>query len=180
MNLGNLATWHTRKITPYELLCRVHLSTGISMHYLCFGYELEDRKTQEKAVKHVVNDVSPQDSLNDAVKVCDKTYLLDNGKLTAKTKYAANHYFWSNIDISPASDAIVIVISNSKSYFIDKNASSVSKGFYLFAVNDVYQLGELRQLPDGKVYFIDGDDKYVINHETTEIHGKVVSILESV
>ncbi len=64
--------------------------------------------------------------------------------------------------------------------FKDKKATTVTKSFYLFAVNDVYQLGELRQLPDGKVYFIDGDDKYVINHETTKIQGKVVSILEKI
>jgi len=178
VSVGTLSTWHNRKITPFELLCRVHLVTGVSMHYLCFGYEWQDRKTQENVVEHVVNAFSSQNSLSDGVKVCDKTYLLDNGKLTAKTKYVANDFFWSNIGISPETDAVVI--SNSKSYFIDKNASTVSKGFYLFAVNDVYQLGELRQLPDGKIYFIDGDDKYVINHETTKIQGKVVSILEKI
>ena len=178
INIGTLATWQTRKTTPHELLCRIHLATGVSMHILCFGNEWEDRKAQENVVEHVANEFSPQDSLSDGVKVCDKTHLLDNGKLTAKTKYVANDFFWSNIGISPETDAVVI--SNSKSYFIDTNASTVSKGFYLFSVNDVYQLGELRQLPDGKVYFIDGDDKYVINHETTKIHGKVVSILENI
>lgn len=177
VNIGTLATWQTRKTTPHELLCRVHLATGVSMHYLCFGYEWEDRKAQEKVVERIANESSPQDSLSDGVKICDETYLLDNGKLITKNKYVANDFFWSNIGISPASDTVVI--SDNKSYFIDKKASTVTKGLYLFLVNGVFQIGKLRQLPDGKVYFIDGDDKYEINHETTEVHGKVVSILES-
>ncbi|MPY24426.1 helix-turn-helix domain-containing protein [Shewanella sp. YLB-07] len=175
VNIGTLATWQTRKTTPHELLCRVHLATGVSMHDLCFGYEWEDRKAQENDVEPVDNTCSSQDSLTDGVTGCDNTYVLDNGKLTTTTHYVANNFFWSNIGISPASD--IVIISDNKSYFIDKKALTVTKGLYLFLVNGVFQLGELRQLPDGNVYFIDGDDKYEVNPETTEVHGKVVSVL---
>jgi hypothetical protein len=178
INIGTIATWQTRKTTPHELLCRIHLATGVSMHYLCFGKEWEDRQYQQKVSPHPVSELSSADSLDSAILSCKQTYSLDNGKLTTSTKYVANDFVWSNIGIAPATDAVVF--SDNKSYFIDKSASSVSKGLYLFAVNDVYQIDELKRLPDGKVYFIDGDDKYEINPETTKIHGKVVSILERV
>jgi hypothetical protein len=178
INIGTLATWQTRKTTPHELLCRVHLATGVSMHYLCFGYEWKDRNTAKEATGHVLREASNVYLPTYSVQACEKTHHLDNGNLVKEAKYVANDFFWTNIGISPETDAVVI--SNNKSYFIDTSASTVSKGSYLFSVNDVYQIGELRQLPDGNIYFIDNDDKYEIDHETTKVHGKVVSILESV
>jgi hypothetical protein len=178
VNIGTLGTWHTRRTTPHELLCRIHLATGVSMHYLCFGKEWEDRQHQQKVCPHSVRESSSADSLDNGLLSCKQTYSLDNGQLNSITKYVANDFFWSNIGIAPATDAVVI--SDNKSYFIDKSATSVSKGRYLFAVNDVYQIGELRQLPDGKTYFYDDGDKYAIDEDTTKIHGKVVSILESI
>lgn len=178
VSIGTLATWHTRKVTPYELLCRIHLATGVSMHFLCFGREWEPKESRSNQISYAVNEVTSEYSDIDVVKPCANTFILDNGNLITKSKYIANAYFWSNTGISPDSD--VIVISDNKSYFINKKSSTVSKGFYLFSVNNVHQIGELRQLPDGKIYFFDGDDKCEINHKATNVHGKVVSILESV
>ena len=178
VSVGTLSTWHTRKVAPHELLCRIHLATGISMHYLCFGYEWEEGSTHVKQVECVDNEPVLQHSPSEDIKTCDQTYVIDNGNLTSKSKYVANSYFWSNIGISPELDSVVI--SNNKSFFIDKSALTVTKGLYLLSVNDVFQIGELRQLPDGKTYFYDDGDKYPINEDTTKIHGKVVSILQNV
>ena len=42
---GAIATWQTRNITPFELLARVHLATGVPMLFLCFGkHEYPSRK----------------------------------------------------------------------------------------------------------------------------------------
>ncbi|NRD73229.1 helix-turn-helix domain-containing protein [Shewanella sp. VB17] len=178
VSIGTLSTWQTRKVTPHELLCRIHLATGTSMHYLCFGYEWEDRKVQENTVAPAIKDNLSEQTLTNGVQACSNTYLLENGKLTAKTKYIANDFFWLNIGISPSTDAVAI--TNKASYFIDKKSSTVTKGMYLFSINDVFQIGELQQLPDSKVYYVDGSDKYPIDPNTTTVHGKVVSILESV
>lgn len=178
VSIGTLSTWQTRKITPFELLCRVHLLTGVSMHYLCFGYEWEERNNHVKETECVENEPLLQQRPSEDIKACNQTYVIDNGILTSKSKYVANDFFWSNAGISPASDSVVM--SDNKSFFIDKTATTVTKGLYLFSVNDVFQVGELRQLPDGKTYFYDDGDKYPINEDTTKIHGKVVSILQSI
>lgn len=39
LSLGTLATWQTRNTTPFELIIRVHLFTGISIPRLLFGID---------------------------------------------------------------------------------------------------------------------------------------------
>ncbi|MGI2152907.1 hypothetical protein ACROAK_08480 [Shewanella oncorhynchi] len=48
------------------------------------------------------------------------------------------------------------------------------------AINKTEQIGDLRILPDGHVYLLDASDKYQVDPNTTKIHGKVVSVLETV
>ncbi|WP_227257081.1 hypothetical protein [Shewanella baltica] len=50
----------------------------------------------------------------------------------------------------------------------------------MFVINDTYQIGDLRMLPDGHVYLFHAGYKYQVDPNTTKIHGKVVSILETV
>ena len=178
VSVGTLSTWHTRKVAPHELLCRIHLATGISMHFLCFGKEWEEGQHQRSVSLPSSSKTSNKGALDSGLQSCEQTYLLDNGQLKISSQYEANDFFWSKIGISPPSD--IVVISCSGSYFINTDIKKVTKGQYLFAINDSYQLGELRQLPDGNVYLIDGQDKYPFNTDTTKIHGKVVSILQSV
>jgi phage repressor protein C with HTH and peptisase S24 domain len=72
---------------------------------------------------------------------------------------------------------VLVIRHNQATYFVNPEINTVTKGLYLFTINDVYQIGELKQLPDGQVYLIDGNDKYQINQDTTKIIGKVVSVL---
>jgi hypothetical protein len=178
VSMGTLSTWHTRKITPHELLCRIHLATGISMHFLCFGREWEEGQQQRSINLPSSSEASNKGMLDNGLQSCEQTYELDNGQLKLSSKYVANDLFWSKIGINPPSDMVVIGLS--ELYFINVTFKKVTKGQYLFSINDSYQIGELRQLPDGNVYLIDGHDKYPFNTDTTKIHGKVVSILQSV
>lgn len=173
---GSIATWQTRNVTPFELLARVHLATGVPMLFLCFGkHEYPVRKTvklgESKAVQMQNN------TINVGISELEKISI-DHGEKKHQGYYKVSHEFLKDCGLNQAND--YVVKTESATYFINTEVKTVTKGQYLFAINDSYQLGELRQLPDGNIYLIDGQDKYPFNTDTTKIHGKVVSILQSV
>lgn len=177
---GTIATWQTRDSTPYELLIRIHLATGVPMEYLCFSSE-DDIPDVMKFAESKVPDFK-----DGAVKVATETYALptvkifaiENGLLASVSGFSVDNSFLKCFGISLEND--FAIRDNGHIKFINSNEKVVTKGSYLFSVNDNYQIGELRQLPDGKTYFYDEGEKFQINEDTTQIHGKVVSILESV
>ncbi|MFT5788042.1 MAG: hypothetical protein ACI8SJ_000137 [Shewanella sp.] len=173
---GSIATWQTRNITPFELLARVHLATGVPMLFLCFGkHEYPVRKTiklGESKAAQMQNSALSAD-INELEKIS-----IDHGERKHLGYYKVSHDFIQDCGLKLGTD--FVVKTESATYFINSEIKTVTKGQYLFAINDSYQLGELRQLPDGNIYLIDGQDKYLFNTDTTKIHGKVVSILQSV
>jgi hypothetical protein len=204
VTIGTLSTWHTRKSTPHELLCRIHLATGVSMHFLCFGKEWDDvlamrNKNQPASTSRMdfvrssdfrdeeipsflrandIAEVRTNYSIPEVTFFKSDIYSIDDGSKIKNGAYQSNAVLWEHAGVSP-NDALVIRY-NQATYFINTEIITVTKGLYLFAINDVHQIGELKQLPDGKVYFIDGDDKYQINQETTKVIGKVVSVLKNI
>jgi hypothetical protein len=204
VSTGTLGTWHARIITPHELLCRIHLATGVSMHFLCFGKEWEDveavRNETKPASTRRSASVSSSDFRDDVIPLLinpnsitevrthysipevtffkSDIYSIDDGSKIKNGAYQSNAILWEHAGVTP--DDALVIRYNQATYFINTEIKTVTKGLYLFAINDVHQIGELKQLPDGKVYFIDGDDKYQINQETTKVIGKVVSVLKNI
>jgi hypothetical protein len=210
VTIGTLSTWHTRKTTPHELLCRIHLATGVSMHFLCFGKEWEDVVAlRDKAKKSVtqslaggfssetmknpnfglfadnsdnasinVSDVTAHYSIPEVMLYKSDVYSIEGGSKLKSGAYQSNEILWEHIGVSP--NNVLVIRHNQATYFVNPEINTVTKGLYLFTINDVHQIGELKQLPDGQVYLIDENDKYQINQETTEVIGKVVSILKNI
>jgi hypothetical protein len=174
---GTLSTWTTRQTTPHELLVRVHLATGTPMEYLCFG--------TGKSFGMKLDEDSKTPS-NKPIIESDEAYKLpllnvrdiNNGQLRDIEKLRVDNGFFSINSIQPNSGDFLLK-EVGKYLFINSHETAVTKGSYLFSVNGRYQIGELRQLPDGKTYFYDDGEKHEINEDTTKIHGKVVSVLES-
>jgi len=173
---GSIATWQTRNVTPFELLARIHLATDVPMLFLCFG------KHEYPSCKPIKLGESPAVDMQNPTATADiyklKKFSIAHGKKTQVGDYRVSHDFLKDCGLAINND--FVVKAESSTYFINTDIKSVTKGLYLFAINDSYQIGELRQLPDGNVYLIDGQDKYPFNTDTTKIHGKVVSILQSV
>jgi uncharacterized protein YlzI (FlbEa/FlbD family) len=174
------------------------------MHYLCFGKEWEDVLAMRNKAKSAstsraafvsysevsddvvplllhadkATDVSGNDSMPEVSFFKSAIYSVDDGSMLKNGAYQSNTTLWDHAGVTP-NDALVIRY-NQTTYFINTEIKTVTKGLYLFTVNDVHQIGELKQLPDGKVYFIDDNDKYAINQDTTNVIDKVVSVLKSI
>ncbi|MGS0695303.1 helix-turn-helix domain-containing protein [Shewanella sp. 0m-4] len=197
INIGTLATWQTRKTTPHELLCRVHLATGVSMHYLCFGKEwippqiekpeiknwMEAPTVKADEQKYFNRNKKQRIPLHDwMLKESDsKAYLsvfeIDEGDMKRVDKIKINDEFLTLFSIDD--DGLSISIKDTH-YFIDPKITTITKGQYLFRVNDSYQLGELRHLPDGNIYLIEDQEKFIFDPASTIVLGKVTSILKRV
>lgn len=185
---GTLSTWTTRETTPHELLIRLHLATGVSMEYLCFG---EGEQKQDVFAKSYGSTIPvykdgetyiPADLAEKSASYklpAIKAYSIENGKLIARSEFIIDQKLITLIGVE-AVDADKAIHESGNLIFINSKETTPTHGRYLFSIGDIYQLGDLRLLPDGKVYYVDGPDKYPIDPDTTTVEGKVVSILESV
>ncbi|MBM7074018.1 helix-turn-helix domain-containing protein [Shewanella sp. 202IG2-18] len=172
---GTFSTWQTRNTTPFEMLTRIHLATGVSMEYLCFGKgELPDifQNTEWTSKDTPVN--QPPQPTQTAVDNQLCIYALNNGKLVKTEEFPVDPKFHTLVGI--ASNDFALEHSDGL-LFINTQQNVVTKGTYLFSVNGAHQVGELRQLPDGKIYFYDEGEKYLVDTGATEVKGRVVKVL---
>lgn len=182
MHPGSLSTWQTRNTTPHELLIRIHLATGISMNYLCFGISDGEQDPYKYSASKTVD---YQDGLVLKESVVGKNptrldvFEIDDGEMSSVDKYFADDEFLKCLGLEGENGDLAIKSGNHL-LFINASKTSVNAGRYLFSIGDVYQLGTFKLLPDGHVYLFDDGDKYRVDQNTTKIHGKVVSILETI
>ncbi len=174
---GTISTWTTRNTTPYEVLLRIHLATGVPMEYLCFGTgkSYSPSGVAEEFSKHTIA-TAPAESI-----ALPKLALsaIENGKLIGKGEYKTESQTFELFGIEPSGNDFALDTKDGV-VFISSRETAVSKGQYLFSINDVCQLGELRQLPDGNTYYFDEDERYPINPEVTKVIGKVTGVLTRV
>ncbi len=179
---ANLSTWSTRNTVPYEVILRLHLSIGANVEYLCFGkgdpFDIHpllatDSKSKALRFKHVAR---PHFTA-EAVTLSLEFKTLENGKLVTQSKIPTVPEAFKEYGITDPSNSFALK-THSKTYFIASEEVTVTSGWYLFSIDGDFQLGNLRKLPDGKVYMMDHDDRFEVNLSTTKIQGKVVSILE--
>lgn len=173
---GTLSTWTTRNTTPYELLIRIHLLTGWSMQYLCFGTgdRYGNSSGQEAAS---TNGVAESKLIYDVAQL--QIYTLKNGALDPLEKFEATSNLIRSLKLKANSGDLVIKHGDNL-LFVDASETTVSQGKYLFQINNIHQLGDLRLMPDGKVYLTDNGDRFPVDTSSIKVIGKVVSILESV
>ena len=176
---GTISTWTTRNTTPYEMLMRIHLATGVDLEYLCFG----KGEQVPDVMKHALNTV-PDYKDGKVIKERPFTessellaidiFEIKEGDLIKVDAFNVDDKFKESVCIGIKDFAVK---HDNQYLFINSEMTTPNNGEYLFSVNGTYQIGELRLLPDGQVYLMLESDKCPINNDTTKIHGKVVSVL---
>ncbi len=179
---GTFSTWQTRNTTPYEMLIRIHLATSVPLDYLCFGHgkgvpdifkNMDTDMNIEPAefIEQVAAEASVQNSeslLTISINV------IHNGGLLKTEEFAVDGQFHSRFGITNEDFAIE---QSGDLLFVNTQQQVITKGDYLFSVNGAHQIGELKQLPDGNIYFYDDGEKHLVDTSSTEVLGKVVSVL---
>ncbi|WP_442526894.1 helix-turn-helix domain-containing protein [Shewanella frigidimarina] len=172
---GTLSTWTTRETTPYELLIRIHLLTGWPMEYLCFG--TGDLTQLKKPVTNTDFSETLADSTLPYERGVLQIFTIKNGHLDQYEKIEATINMLQHCNVR-GNDNDLVVKDGENLLFIDSNETQVNQGKYLFKVNENHQVGELRLLPDGKVYLLEDNERFPIDTQVTKIVGKVVSVLK--
>ena len=173
---GTFSTWQTRNTTPYEMLVRINLATGVPLEYLCFGegsgvpdiFQKSELSASNKATQGFTKEVQNDELFQLPI------FVISNGELVKTEELTVDSHFYRHFGIIQNDYAVE---QSGNLLFINTQQQVITKGQYLFSVNGAYQVGELKQQPDGNTYFYDGSEKYVVNRETTQVHGKVVSVL---
>ncbi|WP_417761690.1 helix-turn-helix domain-containing protein [Shewanella sp.] len=172
ITIGTFSTWTTRNTVPYELLVRIHLEKKVALEYLCFGKGSEfSNDSESPAIEEAGYKVEHQPQTNLGV------FHIENGQLVSHANYQFNQEAAQAFGLSPDHKALVLQHAN-KLLFVSSAEKTVTEGTYLYQINDVYKIGAMKLLPDGKVYLLDNGERYEVNSEATHIHGKVVSVLE--
>ncbi|WP_259504661.1 helix-turn-helix transcriptional regulator [Shewanella baltica] len=184
MTTGTIATWQTRDTIPFELLVRIHLATGVSMDYLCFGGDDSSIDVMAHAVSNISEYkdgkvITVEERLATYRLPSLKMFSIENGHLKQNSEIYTDKSFMRIAGVDGV-DTDMVIKDGHVLLFINSNETAVSNGRYLFAINQTYQIGDLRMLPDGHVYLFHEGDKYQVDPNTTKIHGKVVSVLEKV
>ncbi|MBE8232688.1 MAG: bacteriophage CI repressor, partial [Endozoicomonadaceae bacterium] len=153
--------------------------TGVPLDYLCFGHgkgvpdifkNTNMNSEQDEVVERIQSEYSVQKSeLLPTISI----NVIHNGGLLKTEEFAVDGQFHSRFRITADDFAIE---QSGDLLFVNTHQKVITKGDYLFSINGSHQIGELRQLPDGNIYFYD-DDKYLVDTTSTVIHGKVVSVL---
>ncbi len=174
---GTLSTWTTRNTTPYELLIRVHLLTGWPMEYLCFGVG-DLSKIKGKTNSHFserANEVAPP-TLSYERGVL-QVYTIDNGHLAQYEKIEATVNLLQYCNVR-GNENDLIVKDGFDLLFINTRENQVNQGRYLFKVNQTHQLGMMKLYPDGKIYLLEEEERYLVDESVTQIVGKVAATLK--
>lgn len=174
---GTLSTWTTRKTIPYELLIRLNLAMGIPMEYLCFG----QGDSIPNILKNAESTIPTYEYESVEVKQAELStiaiFTIENGKLEKEDEFSADIAFFKKFKIIPAEDFSIYSESGLK--FINTKETTITKGEYLFSVNNSHQIGEFKTLPDGKTYLMEEGEKHPVDLTVTTIKGKVVATLDT-
>ncbi|RLV57891.1 bacteriophage CI repressor [Parashewanella curva] len=172
---GTFSTWQTRNTTPYEMLVRINLATGVPLDYLCFGYG-KGVPDIFKNTQFASNDNTQKSQENEGRTNLSSlaVFVIENGELIKVEAFPVDTQFHKRVGITDDGYAIE---QAGNLLFINTNELVITKGQYLYSVNGAHQIGELKQLADGNTYCYDDGEKYLLNRETTKVIGKVASVL---
>lgn len=175
---GTFSTWQTRNTTPFELLVRVHIATGVSLEYLLFGKDAENQDVMKFGEAIPKPSYDARETAQSYRSPAIKCYSIDYGELVAVRDFAIDEDLLKTVG-GTGTESDMLITDGDDLLLVDSKANKAVNGKYLFAVNGVYQIGELRLLPDGKVYLFHNGERFEVDLSTTQVHGKVVGILET-
>ena len=105
-----------------------------------------------------------------------KIHSIEYGELTPIDELVLDEKLLKHVG-SKSIDSATLIQNDNELAFIDTELTKPTSGKYLITINDVYQLAEMKTLPDGVTYLIDGNEMFPISPEATKIIGKVTGLL---
>ncbi|WP_417883550.1 phage repressor protein CI [Vibrio rumoiensis] len=168
---GTISTWYQRELTPYEVIIRLHLHTGVSIRWLALG-EGEPFPTKSEAnVRDGQGSYQYLDKFRESKKLFDvDTFILKNGHIDRVGTLAIDN----DILIENGVTNLMAIKEIGVTYFIDKEVQTATNGLYLINMDGVFSLNTLQRLPDNKLAIDFNGSSIEVNDSDIKVAGKVV------
>ncbi|HCG9606833.1 TPA: phage repressor protein CI [Vibrio parahaemolyticus] len=163
---GTISTWHQRGLTPYEVIIRLHLRTGVSIKYLALG-EGEPFPLQ-----------SSQDHLtkkNESRTLFDiDVFKLVNGKLQGNETLPFDKAYLDKLGVLN----VMGIEQDGSTYIIDKEVHQAVSGTYLVDMDGLFSLNEIQRLPGKKLAISFNGSTLTVEEDEVRVVGRVALVME--
>ncbi|WP_170107752.1 phage repressor protein CI [Photobacterium lipolyticum] len=153
---ATISTWHQRNQTPFEIVVRVHLATGVSLKWILLGegemYESGKPSVESGKVELPYFELKNGD-------------LIDNGKMFFDAKF---------LEGMPEAEHLMLVEHEGQKLFVDTSNKKVISGKYLVSFDGLSTVNELHRIPGDKVVSIFNGFERDIEIEKINVLGMVI------
>lgn len=155
---STISTWHTRNITPYEVIVRTCLISGCSLKWLALGEGEAFEQTTDPSIKKIT------------IKKISNGLLESNGviflDLVTLEKYGLEG---SNT---------TVVEQDGNLHFVNTLETNPASGRYLIDIDGSISINHLQRLPGKKLAMSFGDSSIEITQKDIEVIGRIVMVIE--
>ncbi|WP_258180309.1 helix-turn-helix domain-containing protein [Photobacterium kishitanii] len=150
---STISTWHTRNMTPYEVVLRTHLATGCSLKWLMLDQGEAFEKTEDSSIKTL-----PIEKIS-------------NGSLETKGHISLDLITLKKYDLEESSTTVIEQDSNL--YFVNTLETNPTSGKYLIDIDGSLSINHLQRLPGKKLAIDFGDSSIEVTQEDIKVIGRV-------
>ena len=150
---STISTWHTRNMTPFEIVLRTHLATGVSLKWLL----LDEGEPFEQPTEDAVEKLSIE--------------LISNGKLEEHDTLRIDLTTLQKYRLTPSQTKLVEEDGNI--YFINTNEETATSGKYLIDIDGIISINRIQRLPGKKLVISFGDSSIEVAEGDIKIIGRV-------
>ncbi|WP_039982919.1 phage repressor protein CI, partial [Vibrio sagamiensis] len=134
---GTISTWHQRGLTPYEVIIRLHLKTGVSIKYLALGEgEPFPDRTAHTSKKNESKSLFDVD-----------LFSLTNGKLVGNETLVFDKSYLDKLKVLN----VMGIEHDGTTFIVDKEIHQAVSGTYLVDMDGLLSLNEIQRLPGKKL-----------------------------
>lgn len=155
---STISTWHTRNITPYEVVLRTHLATGCSLKWLMLDQGEAFEETEGSSIKTL-----PIEKIL-------------NGSLETKGHISLDLITLEKYDLEESTTTVVEQDHNL--YFVNTLETNPTSGRYLIDIDGSLSINHLQRLPGNKLAMDFGDSTIEISDKDIDVVGRIVMTIE--
>ncbi len=166
---STFSTWNNQDRTSADLIVRLHLAFNIPVKDLALGYQRSDNAPNIREKSPVYYTYTTE--IGGKTTLVVGTFLLKNGKLTAKRTILLDQDILSDID----TNEVLIIEETNRLLIVDKQITDAVNGRYLVDIDGLLSLNEIQRIPGKKLAITFNHSTLNVKEENITIVGKVIA-----
>ncbi|PST95733.1 transcriptional regulator [Photobacterium iliopiscarium] len=155
---STISTWHTRNMTPYEVIVRVCIATGCSLKWLALNEGEAFEQANDSSIKRL------------------SIEKISNGNLETKDHISLDLVTLEKYGLEGS--ATTVVEQDGNLHFINTLETNPASGRYLIDIDGSISINHLQRLPGKKLAMSFGDSSIEVAQEDIRVLGRIVMMIE--